>query len=748
MPSLVYDLYLWPDAAGGVVAQPLQELRLSAWGRSPADARREMQAALEWLHRQAGSAHVERLRDVELHAFKVEVRPDYGTQERRHPASYSLAVSVDCVTALTASDQVVAWLPALGLRFALADRSELRTLAERYILQGIAGLAPTELLKLLKHGPARLETLSVTVRDRRADAGRPDVPAALAEVAEPLTDRAVRKRLSHPWQRDDEVNRLRAQVAAGHPALVLIGPGGVGKTSVLARVAALAEQAHREERKAAHEPVPAPRFWQTSAGRLVAGQKYLGQWEERLQNVIAGLGEVNGWLCVEGLLDLVRLGGEGPGDSLAAFLLPYVQRREVRLIGEATPEQWSALRRLMPALADACVAVHVRPLDPPTARLVLDELLRQAETHQKVAAEAGVAERIGALFHRFMPTEPFPGPVVPFLRRLITETRRAGRPALEVAHVEAAFQRQTGLPDRFLRDTLPVDRAEVFEAFSEQIIDQPKASHLAADLVVKFKSGMNDPNRPVGVLLLCGPTGVGKTEWAKALTATFFGAAEEVPGRDGRLIRLDMSEYAGYDGVDRLMGGADGTPSELIRRIRRQPFSVVLFDEIEKASREVFDTLLGVFDEGRMTDRFGKTTSFRSAVVLMTSNLGADRQTSLGFGVAERDGESVHGEEVKRFFRPEFVNRLDAVVPFAPLAPATIRAITRKELARLAQRPGLEQATPDAAADRGAGRRTGAGRLRCPLRGQAVAKGRRAPGGRPAGPAAGGTPREARGGRP
>jgi ATP-dependent Clp protease ATP-binding subunit ClpC len=284
-----------------------------------------------------------------------------------------------------------------------------------------------------------------------------------------------------------------------------------------------------------------------------------------------------------------------------------------------------------------------------------------------------------------VPYGAFPGKAAGFLAAVFERARQDRRAEVDVEQVVALFIRQTGLPELFLRDELPLNRDEVLESFRKRIIGQEEACQAAATLVTTFKAGLNDPGRPAGVLLYCGPTGVGKTEMARALARYFFGHGE--PGE--RLVRLDMSEYTGFRAGERLLMQPDGEPSPLIQKMRQQPFVVLLLDEIEKADPEVFDVLLGVFDEGRLTDRFGRVTSFKSAVIIMTSNLGSGRRGSFGFGPAP---PVAYESEALAFFRPEFFNRIDGVVTFQPLGPDTIRAITRKELAEITGREGLARA--------------------------------------------------------
>ena len=240
--------------------------------------------------------------------------------------------------------------------------------------------------------------------------------------------------------------------------------------------------------------------------------------------------------------------------------------------------------------------------------------------------------------------------------------------------------------DALMKDDVPLAHGTVLGWLESRLFGQRSACEAAASVVTRFKAGLNDPNRPLGVLLFCGPTGVGKTELAKMLAQYLFGAGKA--GASKRLIRLDMSEYSGYGAADRLMMRPDGRPSELVEQVRLQPFALVLLDEIEKASPHVFDVLLSVLDEGRLTDRWGRTTIFRSAVIIMTSNLGTSSSETLGF----TSQSPAYEREVFSAFRPEFFNRIDSVVTFQPLSRETILAITRKELKDLCSREGLVKA--------------------------------------------------------
>jgi ATP-dependent Clp protease ATP-binding subunit ClpC len=289
------------------------------------------------------------------------------------------------------------------------------------------------------------------------------------------------------------------------------------------------------------------------------------------------------------------------------------------------------------------------------------------------------------LFRRFLPYEAFPGKTVNFTTMLYERAKSEHLTQITSDRVIGAFVKATGLPELFLRDEVSLEERDLQAFFEHEVIGQTEACRAATSAVLTFKSGLNDPARPISVLLFTGPTGVGKTELSRSLARFLFGAAED----SERFVRLDMSEYSLPGSAERLIAGPSGEPSEFINQMRRQPFAVVLFDEIEKADEGVFDLLLSVFDEGRLTDRFGRTTHFQSAVIIMTSNLGATASETPGFGAGDEVASSTYHRAAQIFFRPEFYNRIDSILSFNALGKDNVRRIAIKELDALTAREGM-----------------------------------------------------------
>jgi ATP-dependent Clp protease ATP-binding subunit ClpC len=684
MAAYRFPVLVWQDPEGWFTARLVERDEPAGIGRTAALALGQVQDYLDWRHRENPWSPQPDFHDPQLVQLKVAVRPEYEFEGRRFPCEESVLLRVYCVQGRQKHGLLIGALPTFDLRFYYYEGDALKGLVTHYVQQRLKGMTPQALSRYLPPAHVMLEEVVVIVRQReRNEEEEVEIPG-LKGVAEPLGEPRVRRQFARPWERDREVADLVKRLGSEKANVLLVAEAGAGKTTVLVEAIRQLERT-REEDEETQRKRPERRYWQTSGARIIAGMRYLGQWEERCEDLIAELGQIGGVLCVDNVLDLIREGGTSSTDSVAAFFLPYLQRGELRLVGEATPAELDACRRLLPGFADLFQILTLAPFERAQAVRVLDHLATAHQQNLHINVGRGVIDQVYHLFRRFAPYQAFPGKAAFFLTQVFERAALERAAELTQELVLDHFIHQTGLPELFLRDDLPLSREEVLSAFRSRVIGQEEACQAAANLVTTFKAGLNDPGRPVGVLLFCGPTGVGKTELARSLAKFFFGHGDPKDTQE-RLLRLDMSEYTGYRAAERLLTQPDGQPSELIKKVRQQPFVVLLLDEIEKADPEVFDVLLSVFDEGRLTDRFGRMTTFRSAVIVMTSNLGSDKAEAFGFGqqpVIPYEGEAM------QLFRPEFFNRIDALVRFQPLGAETIRSITQKELTEIARREGI-----------------------------------------------------------
>jgi ATP-dependent Clp protease ATP-binding subunit ClpC len=621
--------------------------------------------------------------DPRLIHLNVTLRPEYLQEGRVYPCGEEIEFHIPCVHGQQEAGLLICSLPTLSIQFYYHKADRLKSLVMEKVRQKFAHKTPQELSLLLPPKLVRLEDLLITApKSRKLQEQEMQLPI-LYEVAHPLGESTARKRFFRPYQRDNELQKLTERLRSGKTNVILVGEHRVGKTTLLTaavrNLERLTAAAHGNENQL---KAPRYRFWGTTAARLIAGMKYLGQWEERFESLVAELSQFGGVLCAESLLDLVVQGGRDPQQSIAAFLLPYLQSGELCLVCEATPAELDACRRLIPGLVEVFQVLRVPNLKGIEARNALFQLAETAGRDAKVNIDPQVPERICRLFSRFLPYSPLPGQAALFLTKLIDRIRQERRGHLLPMDVVERFIQDTGLPEDFLQDEQPLEFAEITTELGKKVIGQPEAVQTAARTISTFKAGLNDPCRPLGVFLFSGPTGVGKTELAKAISNYLFGHGATAD----RLVRLDMSEYSSPYASPRLITREDGTPSKFISQLRQQPFSVVLLDEIEKAAPEVFDILLGVLDEGRLTDRYGRTTSFASSILIMSSNLGAKNQGSIGFSDTSTTS---YEREIQSFFRPEFYNRIDSVVTFHPLSLEVCTLIVRKELDEIAQREGI-----------------------------------------------------------
>ncbi len=616
---------------------------------------------------------------AELRTLKFSILPEYHHQRRRFPCRLAVGFRMPCVIGMRTNGTPVGFLPSLGVFFDYHRQDSYEKLGIHIAQQMLAGKSPAELSRYLQPGPVELEQITVTVKEPSArNFQRREIPP-LSDVAEHIGGDSFRAG-ANTWEREEEVDQLTRVLLEDQTSVCLTGPSCCGKTSVLVEAVRAVE---RQSAQAGEKR----RFWMSSGARLIAGMRWLGQWEERLEEVIRQLAQFEGVLCVESLSELTRLGGGTPESSLAAFLTPYLQHGELRLVVEATPEELDACERTLPGLTDQLQIFQLAPFDPARAQRILQFAAESHTRNDRVIFSPAAAARTYGLFQRFQPYAPFPGKVIEFLGGVVDRAHDDGAEEITESRVEDAFSRYSGLPEFLTHGDVPFYPDEMRDFFSRRVIAQPAAVATTIRSVAKFATGLNDPGRPIGVLLFCGPTGVGKTQMVQSLGDYLF---PNRPKRD-RIIRLDMSEYAGFDAAERLLGSRFGEPSDLVRRVRANPFCILLLDEIEKASEEIFDIFLSVFEEGRLMDPLGRVTSFQSSLIVMTSNLGAGRSGNMGFtrSADSTAGGAVDPGAVTAFFRPEFFNRIDQTVFFQPLPGDAIVEIARKEITDLGLREGL-----------------------------------------------------------
>ncbi len=636
----------------------------------------------------------EDLEDVRLLRLVVAVRPGEGrrpvqpragtaTKKASVGSAQTLDLAVHVVHARLASGVQVAEIVPFRRVFRFLDASTLDTLVAHFVQEEADDLSIATLFESALLPAPTLEAAHVP---RRRKAPMRVNPESLDRIG------AIAERVTGPppgwpgvWQRGAEIEAVLG-VLGGPGSLLVTGLPRVGRSAVL-------YEAVRRLKKTT--PV-----FRTRAQRLVAGAKYLGEWQEQCERLVEDLRDNDAILWVEDLPALLHTGGRGPSDSVAAYLRPALDAG-LRLVGEVTPAQLEAMRGRLPGFVDPFAEVRIGALSDAAQTEIVERL---GEFHARAGTRiAPSAARLARrLLDRFVRTEQFPGKLVNLLGEAVARAKREDAPTVDEGRVLSLFTERTGMPAALLDDRIPLDPAALGDWLDRRILGQPEASAALVEVITTFKAGLNDGARPVATVLLAGPTGVGKTATARALADWCFGGGSGEPGAggadpNGALIRIDMSECQHPAQIARLIGSAQddggGEPGELVRKVRERPFSVVLFDEIEKAHPVFFDSLLSVLDQGTLTDAWGRVTDFRGCVILLTTNLGArpasgGRGGSLGFGGAESAG-ALDRAAIRAFFRPELLNRLDRIVAFQPLQQAAVRRIVEREIALLSERPGL-----------------------------------------------------------
>ncbi|MFN8384222.1 MAG: ATP-dependent Clp protease ATP-binding subunit [Anaerolineales bacterium] len=580
-------------------------------------------------------------------------------------------------------------------------------------------------------------------------AANPKTPL-VDQLASDLTSKAEEKKLDPVIGRQMEIERviqILARRTKNNPAL--IGEPGVGKTAIVEGLA----------QRIVEGDVPAPlmnkRVLQLDVGSLVAGTMYRGQFEERLKRIIDELKTSGAILFIDEVHMLVGAGAAGSSVDAANILKPALSRGELQVIGATTLDEYrkhiesdAALeRRFQPVQVDEPseeetiqilkgirgayeehhhlvisdealeAAAHlssryvterflpdkaidlidesssrVRMYKSPAAKHAKDLFgqLRAARQNRTLAQEEGNNEDVKEWEEREFDLNQQ-------IERLRTGWDRANSPVVSAEDIAEVVSMWTGVPLMQLAEAESERLLKMEDELRKGIIGQEDAIIAISRAVRRARAGLKDPKRPIGSFMFLGPTGVGKTQLTKTLAKFMFGSEDAA-------IQLDMSEFMERHTAARLVGAPPGyvgyeDAGQLTEALRRRPYSIVVFDEIEKAHPEVHNMLLQIMEEGHLSDAKGRKVDFRNAIIVMTSNIGADvikRQTSLGFALKRdevteerlsyEDMRKKLSESLKRAFRPEFINRMDSVVIFRSLNKEDIQKIVSLELFKVAER--------------------------------------------------------------
>ncbi len=544
----------------------------------------------------------------------------------------------------------------------------------------------------------------------------------LAEFTRDLTDEAAQGKLDPLIGREHEIERLieiLCRRTKNNP--VLIGEAGVGKTAIIEGLA----------QRIVERRVPTfledKRILSLDLSLIVAGTKYRGQFEERLKKIMGELRDNRQYIVfVDELHTLVGAGSaEGTLDA-ANILKPSLSRGEIQCIGATTPSEYRKSIEKDKALERRFQAVKVAPPDEEEALKIIEGIVERYESfHQirysKEALSAAVHQSNRYITDRFLPDKAidvldeagaraklrYEQEGEPSWKEAVENWKRATANeeqlisyelknledsffAVEVRKedVEEVIARWTGIPLMSIKQEEAKKLLEIESELHKRIVSQRPAIHALARAIRRSRAGLKNPNKPVGSFLFLGPTGVGKTEVARSLAEFLFGSERS-------LVRFDMSEFMEKHAVAKLIGSPPGyvgheEGGQLTEKIRRTPYAVVLFDEIEKAHPDLFNILLQVFEDGVLTDSTGQTVDCKHAIFIMTSNIGArfiQKRTTLGFqssGDASREKmEDQVMFEVRKTFAPEFINRLDEIITFDELTDDNLHDIVELQIVKL-----------------------------------------------------------------
>lgn len=623
-----------------------------------------------------------------LKMIKVAIRQnEKNTSGKTFATTKQTKVQVPVIHGETSEGYFACYFPLQDGFFYYHNPKHLHSLAQYYLITNLQKNSKKHIYNIIGYENPNMTEISLKVNENRPQKWKgiqfqPTYPT-LKKLTEtlPLPKKIAKRNNTLPqtaWELQDEVKDLIDKIQNRNANVLIVGKQGTGKTAILQQ--AIREIAQTSKQRSQSKKT----FWRMMPRRITASSKYLGEWQQTVDDLVKELILVNGVLCLTNIIELIRTGSSA-NTSVAAYMTPFVQSGNLKIIGEVSPEELESLRRLAPDFTNNFQLLILEEMPENKIMALMQQLSEYVYTNLKIKIDKKAIELSYRLLKRYSTYESFPGKGIKFFEKVLSDAQARKNAEVTQSDIIRLFSQQTGLPELLISDDHIFDKEKITKHFSQRIMGQEAAVRKISSIIKVFKAGLNNPYKPIATLLFTGPTGVGKTAMAQELANFLFG----LNSKRNPLVRIDMSEFKLPSQIQRFIGSGN-TPSVLTSAIRERPFAVLLLDEIEKASPIIFDALLTMFDEGIMTDKFGRQTNFRNTIIILTSNLGSTQHKTVSF-LDTTTSEAKYEAAIKKYFKPEIINRLDGIITFNPLIKKHIYLITIKELSDFQKREGFKK---------------------------------------------------------
>ncbi len=518
----------------------------------------------------------------------------------------------------------------------------------------------------------------------KANGVNSSLPEALVDLGVDMTEQARQGKIDTIIGRDAEIERaveILCRKTKNNP--ILIGEAGVGKSAIAEGLAL------RIAKGDVPDDLKGKTVFNLQIGSLMAGTKYRGTMEEKLKNAIdAIVSSKNIIVFIDEIHTLVQAGGDKGEVSPADMLKPYLARGEMQTIGATTTDEYRKFIEKDKALERRFQPIMVEPPSVQDTIKILQGIKEGFEKYHKVTISDEAIKCAVSLSDRYITDRNLPDKAIDLIDEASSRAKvrsRDGNAVITDEDISSIVSKWTGIPVSKIGETEAEKLKNLENILHKRVIGQDEAVTEVSKALRRARIGLQDKNRPIGSFLFVGKTGVGKTELCKALAEAMFDS-------ENAMIRLDMSEYMESHSVAKLIGAPPGyighdDGGQLTEQVRKRPFSVILFDEVEKAHPDVMNILLQLLDDGRLTDSKGRVVNFKNTIIILTSNLGVSelgRKRELGFNASENTEvdeyertKEILLDAVKRHFRPEFINRLDSIIVFHSLNKSQLASIAK-----------------------------------------------------------------------